>query len=203
MTTTRRHILAGLLALPLAPVSLGRQILPWQSRLIHSARQQIGITRHYDPAYVRLAYPSGDIDRSRGVCTDVIIRAYRDAFAFDLQSAVHDDMKAHFRAYPDNWGLARPDANIDHRRVPNLERYFERKDAKLTPPRQYSDWQAGDLVTMLVGGRLPHIAIISDKRTSNGMPLVIHNIGRGTREEDILGIYDKERRFRFAPPGQS
>ena len=198
---TRRRTLAGLLALPLAPVSFGEKGLSWQVRLVRAARKQIGITRAYDPAYVRLDYPNGDVDRARGVCTDVIIRAYRDAFDFDLQSAVHKDMRSHFGNYPANWGLSRPDKNIDHRRVPNLETYFNRQSAELRTRMDYRNWQAGDLVSMRIDGRLPHIAILSDRRTHTGRPLVIHNIGRGAAEEDILGTFSSERRFRFKPPG--
>ncbi len=198
---TRRSTIAGLLALPLAPVSLGEKGLSWQLRLVRAARRQIGITLYYDPAYVRLDYPKGDIDRISGVCTDVIIRAYRDAFGFDLQSAVNRDMRAHFSAYPANWGLSRPDKNIDHRRVPNLETYFQRQRAELPTRSNYRDWRAGDLVSMRIDGRLPHIAILSDRRTRSGTPLVIHNIGRGAAEEDILGKFRSERRFRFKPPG--
>lgn len=199
---TRRSTLAGLFALPLAPVSLGEKGLSWQLRLVRAARRQIGTTLYYDPAYVRLDYPNGDIDRASGVCTDVVIRAYRDAFGFDLQSAVNKDMSAHFSAYPAIWGLTRPDKNIDHRRVPNLETYFKRHDAELGTRPKYSDWKAGDLVSMRIDGRLPHIAILSDRRTRSGTPLVIHNIGRGTAEDDILGEFSSELRFRFKPPAE-
>ena len=163
--------------------------------LIHNARTQIGVTTSYDPAYMRLDYPDGDIDRSKGVCTDVIIRAYRDALSFDLQKAIHEDMAAHFDAYPKIWGLTRPDKNIDHRRVPNIERFLKRGGYEL-PAR---DWQAGDLITCRLPGNLPHIAIVSNRMGADGLPKVIHNIGRGTQEESLIGLYDNERRFRFFP----
>ena len=153
-----------------------------------------------DPAYVSLAYPNGDVPRDRGVCTDVVVRAYRDAFAFDLQSAVHEDMAAAFGAYPKTWGLTRPDRNIDHRRVPNLETYFRRHGTELDVPASLADWQAGDIYTMRLNGRLPHVGIVSDMMTPGGHHLVIHNIGAGTAEEDILGQFDDERRFRLEPP---
>jgi uncharacterized protein YijF (DUF1287 family) len=141
------------LALPLLPQTLGERALPFATRLSKAARQQIGVTRSYDAAYVRLDYPMGDVDRSTGVCTDVIIRAYRDAFDVDLQKLVHEDMKTAFTDYPAIWGLSRPDRNIDHRRVPNLERFFERKGADLPLPASLDGWNPGDLYTMRLGGR--------------------------------------------------
>ena len=194
---TRRSMLASILALPLLPDTFGERSLPFAARLSKAARQQIGVTRSYDAAYVRLSYPMGDIDRSTGVCTDVVIRAYRDAFDVDLQKLVHEDMKAAFADYPEIWGLSRADPNIDHRRVPNLERYFERHGASLSLPSTLDGWKPGDLHTMRLGGRLPHIGVVSDRLTSAGHPYVIHNIGGGTQEEDILGMFDEERRFRF------
>jgi len=190
-------MLTATLALPLLPDTFGETTLPFATQLAIAARQQIGVTRSYDPAYVRLDYPMGDMDRASGVCTDVVIRAYRDAFDVDLQKLVHEDMKAAFPAYPKIWGLTRPDKNIDHRRVPNLERYFERHNGALPLPASLDGWQAGDLYTMRLGGRLPHIGIVSDQLTEAGHPYVIHNIGGGTQEEDILGLYDDERRYRF------
>ena len=190
-------MLVSTLALPLLPGTFGERALPFAVRLSKAARDQIGVTRSYDGAYVRLDYPMGDVDRSTGVCTDVVIRAYRDAFDVDLQMLVHNDMKTAFTDYPKIWGLSRPDWNIDHRCVPNLERFFERKGADLPLPQTLDGWNPGDLYTMRLGGRLPHIGIVSDKRTSAGHPYVIHNIGGGTQEEDILGMFDDERRFRY------
>ncbi|WP_035613918.1 DUF1287 domain-containing protein [Hyphomonas johnsonii] len=198
---TRRAALSGLLALPLVPSGFDQTVLPWQTRLIRAARSQIGVTRYYDPAYVSLAYPDGDVPRERGVCTDVIVRAYRDAFDLDLQSLVHRDMAAAFAVYPKTWGLSRPDRNIDHRRVPNLETYFRRHGTELPVPARLADWRAGDLYTMRLGGNLPHIGIVSDLLTPMGHPYIIHNIGRGTSEDDVLGLYDNERCFRLKPPG--
>lgn len=165
--------------------------------LIAAARRQIGVTLSYDPAYARLAFPNGDVPRSRGVCTDVVIRAYRDAFALDLQALVNADMKRAFSAYPKRWGLTRPDSNIDHRRVPNLQTYFTRASARLTLPARLTDWRAGDILTCLVGRTLPHIGIVSDRLSASGRPLVIHNIGQGTREEDILPDHTITGRYRW------
>jgi uncharacterized protein len=164
--------------------------------LIAAARSQIGVTIAYDPAYTALAFPSGDVPRSRGVCTDVIIRAYRDALGLDLQALVNADMRAHFSAYPRRWGLSRPDRNIDHRRVPNLQTYLARQQAILPLSAHAQDWQPGDILTSLVGSTLPHIGIVSD-RTNGSRPLVIHNIGNGTREEDALFDHRITGRFRW------
>ena len=191
---TRRATLSGLLAIPLAPSVLPTP-KPWPEQLIEAARAQIGVTVSYDPAYRGLDYPMGDVPRSTGVCTDVVIRAYRDAFGLDLQKLVHEDMRAAFNAFPDIWGLTGTDRNIDHRRVLNLETFLTRADAA----RDDLGWQPGDLMTCRVPGNLPHIAIVSDRRHVSGRFLVIHNIGRGTQEEDLLGTYAAERRFRYLP----
>ncbi len=166
------------------------------ARLIAAARSQIGVTLAYDPAYSTLAFPGGDVPRSRGVCTDVVIRAYRDAFGLDLQALVNADMKTHFAAYPRRWGLTRPDRNIDHRRVPNLQTFLTRKDAALAVSVKPQDWQPGDVVTSLVGGTLPHIGIVSDSAVS-GRPLLIHNIGAGAREEDALFAHRLTGHYRW------
>jgi uncharacterized protein YijF (DUF1287 family) len=197
---TRRSSLIGLFTLPLAPNLTRPELLPWHTRLIHAARQQIGVTLTYDPAYVGLAYPGGDVDRAKGVCTDVVVRAYRDAFEFDLQKAVHEDMRRNFARYPKTWGLSRPDKNIDHRRVPNLETYLKRQNAELALPASPKDWQPGDIYTMRLGGRLPHIGIVSDMRAASGRYKIVHNIGAGTAQDDLLGQHENERRFRLKPP---
>jgi len=155
------------------------------SPIVVAARGQVGKTVIYDPSYVRLAYPGGDVPIERGVCTDVVIRALRDALDIDLQKLLHEDMRTAFSAYPDRWGLKKPDRNIDHRRVPNLRRYFERKNYSLGVSRNKQDYLPGDLVTCDVSGR-DHIMIVSDRKTGGGVPLVIHNGGRGAREEGCL-----------------
>lgn len=157
-------------------------------KLVVSARKQIGVTVSYDPAYTSLDYPNGDVPAERGVCTDVVIRAMRDGLAKDLQKLVHEDMAANFSAYPKNWGLKRPDKNIDHRRVPNLKAWFKRKGYQLPLPAagESSKFLPGDIVTCTVPPNLPHVMIVSDKKTDAGVPLVIHNIGGGAAEEDML-----------------
>ena len=173
---------------PLAELGLAIAPAPAPASIpiIAAARRQIGTTVRYDPAYAALAYPGGDVPRDRGVCTDVIIRALRDGAGVDLQREVHEDMRAHFRAYPNLWGLRGPDRNIDHRRVPNLRRFFERKGWALPVPRAAADVRPGDVVTCTVPRNLPHIMLVSDRRADDGTPLVIHNIGAGAREENRL-----------------
>lgn len=154
--------------------------------LVVAARRQIGVTVSYDPAYTRIPYPGGDVPESRGVCTDVVIRALRTQ-RIDLQQRVHEDMRTHFAMYPQKWGLRGPDRNIDHRRVPNLQTWFARQGWSLAVTDHAADYRAGDLVTWMLPGNLPHIGIVSDRKTMlRGVPLIVHNIGRGAREEDIL-----------------
>lgn len=153
--------------------------------LVTAAREQVGVTLSYDPVYRQLDYPGGDVPPSTGVCTDVVIRALREQ-GLDLQKSVHEDMRGHFSAYPKNWGLKRPDRNIDHRRVPNLMTWFERQGWALSLSQNAEAYRAGDIVTWDLGGGLSHIGIISDRRAASGTPLVLHNIGRGTQEENIL-----------------
>lgn len=184
-----------------APVEKVRQRAePWAAKLIAAAESQIGVTLTYDPAYISLRFPNGDLPRNRGVCTDVVIRAYRDAFGFDLQQEVNRDMKAHFAAYPTIWGLSRPDRNIDHRRVPNLQAFFKRQGAALAVSGNPEDYQPGDIVSQILPGNLSHIAIVTHRRSPDGArPMVVHNIGAGTRLEDRLFEFEITGRYRFNP----
>jgi uncharacterized protein len=170
--------------------------------LIRKAREQIGITVHYDPAYRRLSFPGGDVAPDRGVCTDVLIRAYR-RLNVDLQELVNRDMKGAWSVYPKLWGLSRPDTNIDHRRVPNLATFFTRHGSKLPASADPSAYKAGDIVTWLLSAGVPHIGIVSDMRSPSGVPLVIHNIGRGTLEEDMLFRYRITGHYRYEPAALS
>ena len=179
-------------------------VLPTQAqtgaKIVTAARQQVGVTLTYDPAYVTLKFPSGDVPRDRGVCTDVVIRALRDGLAQDLQALVNADMRAHFAAYPQQWGLSRTDRNIDHRRVPNLQTLFKRRGLtlKLAKPPDPAAFQPCDLVTCTVPPHLPHIMIVSDRKTPDGTrSLVIHNIGAGAREEDSLLTYPLTGHYRW------
>ncbi len=155
-------------------------------KVVVAARWQVGKTVTYDPAYVSLKYPGGDLPIEKGVCTDVVIRAMRKGLGLDLQQLVHEDMLKHFSKYPQSWGLKRADKNIDHRRVPNLRAYFKRQGWALPVSKKAADYLPGDLVTCTVAGRLPHIMIVSDKLDADGLPKVIHNIGAGAREEASL-----------------
>ena len=167
-------------------------------RLVTAARRQIGVTVGYDPEYRAIAYPGGDVPLSTGVCTDVVTRALREQ-NFDLQKAVHEDMAAHFSAYPRQWGLRSPDANIDHRRVPNLMTFFQRQGWKHPVTADAADYQPGDVVTWNLGGGITHIGIVSDTKTAADRPLVIHNIGQGTREEDVLFRFKIIGHYRLEP----
>ncbi|MEO7178757.1 MAG: DUF1287 domain-containing protein [Allosphingosinicella sp.] len=165
-------------------------------RLIAAARAQIGVTVRYGPAYTALPFPGGDVPRERGTCTDVVIRAYRDALGLDLQALVNADMRSGFTAYPRTWGLSAPDRNIDHRRVPNLATWLDRHGAALPIPADASGWRPGDIFTSLVDGRGTHIGLVSDRRGAKGW-LIVHNIGAGTREEDALSAWPVTGRYRW------
>jgi uncharacterized protein len=168
--------------------------------LIGAARAQVGVTTIYDPAYASLAFPGGDVDRTRGVCTDVVIRAMRDAWGIDLQLAVNRDMKANFSAYPANWGLASTDRNIDHRRVPNLQTLLTRIGADLPVTSDPAAFEPGDIVTWRLPGHLPHIGILSDRMNDAGThPIVLHNIGAGAVEEDRLFDFPITGHYRLTP----
>ena len=166
-------------------------------KLIAAARSQVGVTLAYDPGYAVLAYPGGDIDPSRGVCTDVVIRAYRDALGIDLQRAVHEDMAAAFARYPRRWALSRPDRSIDHRRVPNLETFWTRQGARLALPADDEGWRPGDIFTSLVDGNLPHTGIVSDRLSALGEPMALHNIGAGAQEESLSRVGRLTGRYRW------
>jgi len=182
-----------LLAVLVAPAFAGSE----PSRLTDAARDQVGVTVIYDPAYAKLAFPGGDVPRDRGVCTDVVIRALRDAWGIDLQLAVNRDMKADFAAYPAFWGLTTTDRNIDHRRVPNLQTLFARIGAEVPLDDGPVPYLPGDIITWKLPGNLDHIGIVSDRRTDQGTPLILHNIGRGAQEEDILFAYPMTGHYRI------
>jgi uncharacterized protein len=159
---------------------------PEALKVVSAARAQIGVTTAYDPAYSQLAYPMGDVVQSKGVCTDVVIRAYRKVNV-DLQALVHQDMQANFSKYPKMWGLKKADSNIDHRRVPNLEVFFKRKAKEIAITESSTDYLPGDIVSWRLSNGLAHVGVVSDKKSIFGLRyLVIHNIGQGTQEEDVL-----------------
>jgi len=165
-----------------------------------AAKSQIGKTLHYDPAYVRLAYPGGDVPIERGVCSDVVIRAFRQ-IEIDLQVKVHEDMKRAFDRYPKVWGLSHPDKNIDHRRVLNLTTYFSRAGFSLPLSKDAAQYLPGDIVAWRLDNGLPHIGIVADQMNSKKTAyMVVHNIGAGTRLEDVLFEYKIIGHFRYRPP---
>jgi uncharacterized protein len=151
----------------------------------------------YDPAYRVIAFPNGDVAADKGVCTDVVIRAYRK-LGIDLQKEVHDDMKSNFDKYPKNWGLSRPDKNIDHRRVPNLMTFFTRNGIVLKISHDPADYNPGDIVCWNLGGGTTHIGIVAKKKsTDQKRYLIVHNIGAGQVIEDILFRYKIIGHYRF------
>ena len=153
----------------------------------------------YDGRYLQIDYPGGDVPDNIGVCTDVVIRSYR-ALGVDLQELVHNDMRDNFDTYPDNWGLDRPDPNIDHRRVPNLQVFFSRHGESFPVSDQPEDYRPGDLVTWMLPGHLPHIGIVVDRKSDDGQRyMLVHNIGSGPRLEDILFDYRITGHYRFSP----
>lgn len=152
----------------------------------------------YDGSYHSIAYPGGDVPANIGVCTDVVIRSYR-ALGIDLQKLVHEDMRANFASYPKIWGLTSTDRNIDHRRVPNLRVFFSRRGQTLPLSEAPEDYLPGDLVTWNLNknGSLPHIGILSNQKSSKGVPLVVHNIGFGPQIEDMLFDYKMTGHYRY------
>ncbi len=155
----------------------------------------------YDGSYRSIGYPGGDVPENVGVCTDVIIRSYRK-LGIDLQKLVHEDMQNNFTLYPSKriWGLNKPDKNIDHRRVPNLQAYFERHANVLSKSNKVSDYKTGDIVTWMLPGNLPHIGmVINESSQDTGNPLIVHNIGRGPQKSDMLFDYKITGHYRFVP----
>jgi len=162
----------------------------FSARLADAAVELTNQAVSYDPGYYRISYPNGDVPPDRGVCTDVLIRAYRKV-GIDLQKEVHEDMLANFDKYPDLWGLSRPDANIDHRRVPNLMRYFARNGSAKPVSLRGEDYTPGDIVFWNLGGGVLHVGIVSGKRSAEGVRfLIVHNIGGGQVLEDCLFRYE-------------
>ena len=170
------------------------------AQLVAAAIQRTTHAVIYDGAYMAIDYPGGDVPANIGVCTDVIIRSYR-ALGVDLQQLVHEDMASHFDAYPSRliWGLHTTDTNIDHRRVPNLQAFFQRHGSTLDKSDSAMDYQPGDLVTWMLPGSLPHIGIVSDRRAADGNPLIVHNIGGGPVLENMLFDYPITGHYRYFP----
>jgi uncharacterized protein YijF (DUF1287 family) len=177
-----------------ATTSVATESVPqtFPAKIVEGARKQIG--DRYVADYQTIPYPNGDVPAGQGACTDVVIRAFRHA-GVDLQQWVHEDMKKHFAAYPKKWGLRHTDTSIDHRRVPNLQTFFHRHHAELP---LNSDWSSGDVVTWKLDSGLDHCGIVSDRKTAQGVPLVIHNLGQ-CAEEDVLHRWKITGHFRVTP----
>lgn len=166
-------------------------------RLVEAAKERTQHSVVYDGAYRVIAYPGGDVPTNIGVCTDLVVRSYRK-LNVDLQKLVHEDMAENFSSYPQLWGLDKPDRNIDHRRVPNLERFFEREGQSLPASKEAESYRPGDLVTWRLRGTLPHIGIVSDRLVPNTTRhYIIHNIGQGPKEEDVLLKYQMYGHYRY------
>ncbi len=192
------HWLSALLLLAQVPLAGAGT---FDTKLVEAALERTRHTVRYDGAYQVIDYPGGDVPADTGVCTDVIIRAYR-ALGVDLQVLVHQDIKAAFDAYPSKriWGLAAPDRNIDHRRVPNLQTFFVRHGERLPVTAEPASYRPGALVTWMLPGNLPHIGIVTDRVSPDtGNPLIVHNIGAGPVLEDMLLRYDITGHYRFMP----
>lgn len=169
----------------------------FEEKLSNAALSIIDASIAYTPDYISIKYPNGDVPATTGVCSDVVIRAYR-RLGIDLQKEVHEDMKANFSKYPTKWGLKKTDTNIDHRRVPNLEVFFTRKGEKLTVSENPNDYKTGELVTWMIGDKLPHIGIITHKKSADGKrPLIVHNVGGGQVLEDCLFNYTIVGHFKY------
>jgi uncharacterized protein len=162
---------------------------------IELTKQQVS----YDPSYFSIPYPNGDVPADKGVCTDVIIRAYRK-LGIDLQRLVHEDMKANFKKYPNRWGLTKTDRNIDHRRVPNLMTFLTRYGTSLPVSKNPKDYIPGDIVTWDLSGGVPHIGIVIDKKSEDGLRnLIVHNIGAGQEISDCLFQFRITGHYRYQP----
>ena len=194
-TTLLLALFAAALGVPAAapqPAAPPRAAATRGLAIARAAAAQVGVTVHYDSSYRQLDYPGGDVPRDRGVCSDVVVRSLR-AIGVDLQVEVHEDMQRHFRDYPQLWGLRAPDRNIDHRRVPNLMRYFERQGKRVSAGAGY---RAGDVVAWRLSNGLLHVGVVAEERGARD-PLMVHNIGYGARLEDVLRSFDEIGHYRW------
>lgn len=170
---------------------------PKLKQMLDGAIAQAGVTTSYDPAYVALTYPGGDVPEQTGVCSDVVVRAFRKA-GIDLQKEIHEDMKAARSDYPTKWGATTLDANIDHRRVLNLMAYFRRQGKSLPIRYEATDYEPGDIVAWDLTSGIDHIGIVTNMLSDSGDHyLIVHNIGAGTRVEDVLFDWTIKGHYRF------
>jgi uncharacterized protein len=197
-------LVAGLTAVGAAlqtSANIPQQKADFMQRFVAAAIERTHHIVRYDPAYVHIPYPGGDVNSATGVCTDEVIRSYR-AVGVDLQKEVHEDMLANYSAYPRKWRwfVSHPDANIDHRRVPNLMVFFQRHGETLPATNRMEDYHPGDLVTWDLGGGVPHIGIVVDQKGPSGRYMVVHNIGQGPRMEDVLFNWQATGHYRYYGP---
>jgi uncharacterized protein YijF (DUF1287 family) len=165
--------------------------------IVDGAIEQVGKTTGYDPSYQKIDYPNGDVSIETGVCSDVIIRAFRKA-GIDLQKEIHEDMKSNFAAYPTKWGLKATDSNIDHRRVPNLQTFFARKGKEVATTGDADTFQPGDIVTWDLGGGVDHLGMVVNVWYKPSQRyLIVHNIGGGTRMEDVVFAWKITGHYRY------
>ena len=190
-------LLLPAIALPQGTNSLSRQ--EFKKQLIAAAIERTQHTVRYVSFYVRIPYPGGDVPADTGVCTDEIIRSYR-AVGVDLQKEVHEDMARNFAAYPNRWHRTQPDSNIDHRRVPNLMVFFQRKGESLPITHRAEDYAPGDLVTWDLGRGVPHIGVVVDQKALSGRYEIVHNIGEGPKMEDVLFNWTITGHYRYYGP---
>lgn len=167
-------------------------------KMLESAVEQTTLTKSYDPAYVVLPYPNGDVPIETGVCSDVVIRGFRKA-GVDLQKEIHEDMSTNFSVYPKKWGLKKADPNIDHRRVPNLQTYFTRKGKSLQITDKAENYKPGDVVAWHLDEKgTTHIGLVSNMwNETTKRYLIIHNIGSGTKAEDVVFEWKIVGHFRY------
>lgn len=190
--------LAASLAAQAVPASVNRD--QFLQKLSRAAMDRTLHSVRYEPAYVAIPYPGGDVSADTGVCTDEVIRSFR-ALGIDLQKEVHEDMAANFSLYPRKWGRKRPDSNIDHRRVPNLQIFFSRKGENLAITDRAADYAPGDIVTWDLGGGLTHIGIVvNQKPRFFNRYMIVHNIGRGPKVEDVLFEWKITGHYRYFGP---
>lgn len=180
-----------------APVKQAKALDDFSARFVDAALERIEHQVRYDGRYLVIPYPNGDVPENIGVCSDEVIRTYRK-LGVDLQKDLHEDMVRNFALYPKKWGLKHPDSNIDHRRVPNLQTLFARKGQVLAVSQaDASIYQAGDLVTWMLPRNLPHIGMVTDQRSDDGRPLIVHNMGAGPKLEDMLFNYPITGHYRY------